>query len=153
MERHPGHVPRAPSDDQREPARMPVTYEFDGPTIALRMTGDYQPADIRHALLAALDDPAGSDATGLLFDVRDSQAIARRSAADVRAMGQFIADHAHRFGHRLALVADTDAAFGLMRLGGVGVEQRGVESRVFRDPAEAASWLRSQPPSAGSADQ
>jgi len=121
---------------------MPVTYEFDGPTIALRMTGEYKPADIRAALLAALHESAGSDVTGLLFDARQSRVLATRSAADVRAIGQFLADHADRFGRRLALVADSDAAFGLMRLGAVGVEQRGVDSRVFRDEGEAAKWLR-----------
>ena len=120
---------------------MPVTYELDGPTIALRMTGDYETTDVRNALLAALDDPASSDAIGLLFDVRDSRSIARRTTAEVRAMGQFIADNAHRFGRRLALLADTDAAFGLMRLGSVGVEQQGVDSRVFRNEAEASRWL------------
>lgn len=121
---------------------MPVTYELDGPTIALRMTGDYEPTDIRAALLAALDDAANGEITGLLFDIRESRAIARRTAAEVRAMGQFLADHAHRFGRRLALLVDSDAAFGLMRLGSVGVEQRGVDSRVFRDAAEAGTWLR-----------
>jgi hypothetical protein len=121
---------------------MPVSHEREGSTISLRMTGDYQTADIRDALLAALDESAGSDVTGLLFDVRQSRAIARRTAADVRAIGQFIADHADRFGRRLALVADNDVAFGLMRLGSVDVEQRGVDSRVFRDEGEAVRWLR-----------
>lgn len=120
---------------------MPVTYEFDGSTIALRMIGDYNPTDVRAALLAALD-AAGGDMTGLLFDIRESRAIARRTASDVRAMGQFLADHAPRFGRRLALLVDSDAAFGLMRLGSVGIEQRGVDSRVFRDAAEAGTWLR-----------
>ena len=120
---------------------MPVTYEFDGSTIALRMIGDYAPSEVRTALLAALDAASG-EITGLLFDIRESRAIARRTASDVRAMGHFLADHAHRFGRRLALLVDSDAAFGLMRLGSVGVEQQGVDSRVFRDAAEAATWLR-----------
>lgn len=121
---------------------MPVTYELDGSTIALRMIGDYEPSDVRAALLAALD-AAGGVVTGLLFDIRASRAIPRRTASDVRAMGQFLGDHAQRFGRRLALLVDSDAAFGLMRLGSVGLEQQGVDSCVFRDAAEAERWLGS----------
>ena len=120
---------------------MPVTYHFDGCTVALRMTGLYETADVRAAFLAALAEPDRPEVAGLLFDVRGSQSLARRTADQVRTMAQFIASHADRFGRRLALVADNDVAFGLMRLASVGVEQHGVEASVFRDVAEAERWL------------
>ena len=120
---------------------MPVTYEFDGRTLALRLTGFYETADVRAALLAALDDPACPALDGLLFDVSGSRSITQRTAAEVRTMAQFIAAHGGRFGRRLALVAATDAAFGLMRLGAVGVEQHGVATSVFRNTADAHHWL------------
>jgi hypothetical protein len=120
---------------------MPVTYEFDGAIVALRLTGSYETADVRAALRRALDDPRCPCAAGLLFDIRGSRSIAHRTANEVRAMAQFIAAHAERFGRRLALLADTDAAFGLMRLGAVTVEQQGVETSVFRDAADAEQGL------------
>jgi hypothetical protein len=124
---------------------MPVTYEFDGAIVALRLTGNYETADVRAALRRALDDPRCPHAAGLLFDIRGSRSIAQRTANEVRAMAQFIAGHAERFGRRLALLADTDASFGLMRLGAVTVEQQGVETSVFRDAADAEEWLGAGP--------
>lgn len=120
---------------------MPVTCEFDGNNVVLRLTGVYETADVRIALLAALDDPDCPRAASLLFDVSASRSIARRSADEVRAMAQFLAGHADRFGRRLALVANGDAAFGLMRLGAVAVEQLGVETSVFRKLSDAEHWL------------
>ncbi|MFL5562242.1 MAG: STAS/SEC14 domain-containing protein [Gemmatimonadaceae bacterium] len=120
---------------------MSVTYEVDGSTIALRLRGEYTTAAVRATALAAFADPDAAGATGLLFDVSHSRSIAGRSASEVRAMADFLASHAERFGRRLALVASSDAAFGLMRLGAVGLEQKGVDSRVFRDLAEAEAWL------------
>jgi len=122
-------------------ATMPVTYEFDGCIVAMRLRGVYETADVRDALRGALDDPRCPRAAGLLFDMRGSRSITQRSATEVRTMAQFIAAHAERFGRRLALLADTDAAFGLMRLGAVTVEQQGVEASVFRNAAQAAEWL------------
>lgn len=121
---------------------MPVNYEFDGRTVVLRLGGLYDTSDIRAALIAALDDPARPEITGMLFDIRGSRSIAARTADEVRVMAQFLANHAARFGRRLALLADSDAAFGLMRLGAVDIEQRGVDSRAFRDASEADAWLK-----------
>jgi SpoIIAA-like len=120
---------------------MPVTYQLDGSIIALRLSGVYGTADVREAALAAFADPAAAGATGLLFDVTHSRSITGRTATEVRAMADFFADHAEHFGSRMALVASSDAAFGLMRLGSVGIEQKGVDSRVFRDAADAEAWL------------
>jgi hypothetical protein len=124
---------------------MPVTYEFDGPIVALRLTGSYETADVRAALRGALDDPRCPHAAGMLFDLRGSRSISQRTADEVRAMAQFIAAHAERFGRRLALLADSDAGFGLMRLGAATVEQHGVETSVFRDAADAEKWLGAGP--------
>ena len=121
---------------------MPVTYEFDDCTIALRMIGSYETAEIRSALLEALAHPACPSIVGLLFDVRESRSITGRTADEVRAMAEFLASIADRFGRRMAMLADTDAAFGLMRLGAVGVERHGVDSQVFRNAADADAWLK-----------
>jgi hypothetical protein len=125
---------------------MPVTYEFDDCTVTLRMTGVYSPADIQRVLMHAIADPVCPEIVGMVFDVRGSQSLAGRTADEVRAMARFLGTHAAQFGRRIALVADTDASFGLMRLGAVGVEQHGVDSRVFRSAAEAYGWLKMRSP-------
>ncbi len=125
---------------------MPVTYEIADTTITLRMTGVYDTGDIRAALMAAIAEPQRPEITGLLFDVRGSRSIAGRTADEVRAMALFLAAHADHYGRRLALVADADAAFGLMRLGAVDVEQHGVDSQVFRNAGEAEAWLKLKQP-------
>jgi hypothetical protein len=124
---------------------MPVTYELHRPTIVVSLNGVYETSEVRAAILAAIADPRAAGATGLLFDVRHSASIAGRTATEVRAMADFIAANAERFGRRIALVAGSDAAFGLMRLGAVTVEQKGVDVRVFRDIADAEGWLAEQP--------
>ena len=124
---------------------MPVTYELHCPTIVVSLNGAYETSEVRDAILTAIADPRAAGATGLLFDVRKSASIASRTATEVRAMADFIAANAERFGRRIALVAESDAAFGLMRLGSVTVEQKGVAARVFRDIADAEGWLAEQP--------
>jgi hypothetical protein len=125
---------------------MPVSYDFDGRVTIVRMTGLYLTADVRAALIAAFADPRGANAAGLLFDIRGSRSIVQRTADEVRAMAQFIASHGDHFGRRLALLADSGAAFGLMRLGAVAVEQHGIEAAVFRHESDAEEWLGAERP-------
>lgn len=120
---------------------MPVTYQLRGTTIVISLCGVYETAEVRTTLLAAFADPRAAGATGMLFNVSESRSITGRTATQVRAMADFLAQNAALFGRRLALVAESDAAFGLMRLGSVGVEQQGVDSRVFRAVADAEGWL------------
>ncbi len=121
---------------------MPVSHEFLDASVVLRLTGSYTTADVRDGLLSALAGPAAPrNIRGLLFDVRESTVLATRSAADVRTMGRFLSSQADRFGRRIALVADSDATFGLMRLGAVTLEDQGVDARVFRDAVDATAWL------------
>lgn len=120
---------------------MPVTHEFEGQILTLRMTGEYVPADIRSALALALREPRVEPIHGMLFDVSDSSAIARRSTQEIRAMAAFLAHNGPSFGGRLALVAVTDISYGLMRVGGADVESAGVTVRAFRKVDEAKAWL------------
>ena len=121
---------------------MPVRAEVDDGMIALRMIGDYETADIRGALRAALDgQPAGS-VRGLLFDVRASTSLAGRPTDALREMASFLSLQGPAYGGRMALVASEDFAYGLMRMGSTLVQFEGVEATVFRDEAEAWTWLR-----------
>lgn len=120
---------------------MPVTFDVEDGVLALRMVGLYEPSDIRATLLAALDDPRGASARGLLFDVRASESLSGRSISEVRAMGRFLSKHVRRIGGHVALLADADFAYGLMRLGSVVLEEEGSTVSVFRDETSARAWL------------
>lgn len=56
-------------------------------------------------------------------------------------MAQFIASLGSIFHNRIALVAPADLPYGFMRMGSVGSEERGIESNVFRNMADARTWL------------
>jgi hypothetical protein len=121
---------------------MPVSYEIDGAVLAVRMIGEYEPADIRRAIAEALQEASGRELRGMLFDVRASDVLARRSTNEIRAMAAFLAHVAPSVGNRIALVATNDVGFGLMRLGAVDLESAGVAPHTFRDVAAATAWLK-----------
>ena len=108
------------------------------------MAGAYSPADIRQKLEEALADPCCGQLHGMLFDLTESTSLHERTPADIQEMARFLAGHSDRFGERLAMVAPTDLAYGLMRMGGVTAEALGAEPKVFRTADEALQWLRGQ---------
>jgi hypothetical protein len=125
---------------------MPVASAFDGDVAVVQMAGEYTPADIRLAISTLFAAPRPRPVTGLVFDVRESSVLPRRTAKDIRAMAAFLAHVGPLYGSRLALVADTDLGFGLMRMGGADVDAAGVETMTFRTADAALAWLRGVPP-------
>jgi hypothetical protein len=120
---------------------MPVTYGFDDTIVVMRAEGAYTLADLKAATLGALDDSARPEGSVLMFDVRASEALAERTADEVRDMAEFLQRHGDRFARRLAIVAGSDLGYGLMRLGAAHTEQGGITSEVFRDYDAAKRWL------------
>lgn len=130
---------------------MPVRYYFDGPIAVLRAEGDYEPEDLKQGVLRALEDPACPAWPVMMFDLRASGSLARRSAEQVRDMADFLARHGNRFGRRLAMVVSSDVAYGLMRMGSAQAADGGVVPDVFRDFEAARAWLLRGAPGAGDA--
>jgi hypothetical protein len=122
---------------------MPVTWAFDDRIVVMKMVGRYGTGDLKDAILAALDDPACPSAPVLMFDLRASESVQRRTAEEIRDIAQFLAARASRFGRRLAMVTAGAAQFGLMRMGSVIAEQGGLPGEVFRGYDEAKTWLLS----------
>ena len=120
---------------------MPVSHSFEGQYVVLSMRGHYSTQELRDAVEAALTDPQRTPLTALLFDLRESLSLEGRTAADVAKMARFLGERGAMYGNRLAMVAPTDLAYGLMRMGAVLAENGGVESAVFRDIASAVEWL------------
>jgi hypothetical protein len=121
---------------------MPVTYDFDGSILVMRMAGEYLLVEVRVALSAALDEAESRIVTGLLLDLSESESIATRSLGDITSIVGFLAYHAHAYGRRTALVASTDVAYGVLRLADVDFEAGGVETRLFRSHDDGLSWLK-----------
>ena len=124
---------------------MPVNFEFADGIIALRMVDLYVPEDIQTALLHGLSSLGTLRPIGLLFDVSPSKSLRARSAADVVAMGYFLAQHGDSYSRRVALVGFDDFPFAMMRMGQVTLEREGITSEVFREDAPAREWLLGGP--------
>ncbi len=122
---------------------MPVKYRFDSNIVVIEMVGEYSLDDLRRAFLDSLADPARPTDSFLLINMTDSLSIKTRSVDDIRDMATFVASLGERFDNRVALVATDDFRYGLLRMGSFGSEQRGIDSRVFRDLAQARNWLLS----------
>lgn len=120
---------------------MPISYSFDTRIVVVRMEGKYSTGELKDAILAAVADPACPADPVMMFDLRDSQSLEDRSADEVRDMARFLASHGARFGNRLGMVAPTDLSYGLMRIGAVTAEMKGLSAEVFRTFEEARDWL------------
>ena len=120
---------------------MPVTYSITGSILRLDLIGTYEPREITAAFLAALADPKCPAEVGFLLDVTRSESLETRPQEDIRRTAEFLAPHAERIRHKVAVVAERDVHFGLSRMGGVYSEGVGIETVVFRDAASAIHWL------------
>jgi len=105
------------------------------------MEGSYSTGELKKTILEALADSQAPANAVLMFDLRESLAVQKRSGEDVRDVARFLASNGERFGKRLGMVTSTDLAYGLMRMGAVTAEMGGVTSRVFRDFEQTKMWL------------
>lgn len=122
---------------------MPVIYRFDTNIVVLEMVGECSMEELRQSILNPINDPQFPTQSCLMTNLTESQSINKRSTEEVRAMAQHIASMGERFSNRIALVAQSDLPYGLMRMSSVGSEERGVKSAVFRTIEEAGRWLAS----------
>ena len=124
------------------PVLMPLSWEFEGSVLVLRMAGTYTPADLRAAIGAALADPDRPQLIGLVADLRYSEALATRTLGDSTAIMGFFAYHAPSFGNRMALVAPEVGDATLVQMASVDLQTSGVDAITFSDVGEARAWIR-----------
>jgi hypothetical protein len=120
---------------------MPVTYRFDSNIVVLEMIGEYSMHDIRNTIINSLADSHCPTSPCILVDLSESRSIYNRSSEDVNAMARSLTSFGNRFNNRIALVAQKDLVYGLMRMGSVFSEELGVKAEIFRTFAEARKWL------------
>ena len=120
---------------------MAIEHRRDGNVAVVTARGRYSMAELRDGVDEALDAFGDEVSAGLLFDLTGSESLGDRTAEDLRAMAIFLASRGERFSRRLAMVAVTDVAYGLMRMGAVTAELHGIAAHVFRDHGSARRWL------------
>jgi len=119
---------------------MPVTYAFRGQVLEIRAVGSYPADEVGRAFRMALEDPARPVIRALLYDVRESAVVAGRSTPEVREAVAFFHSLSQQVGQRVALLATTDVAYGVMRMVAGWAEGQDIDVAVFRDPDEAFGW-------------
>jgi len=120
---------------------MTVTYRYESNILIIEMVAEYTTAEVQTAIVNSFSNSKCPPKPFLLIDLTESRSIFNRSSDEVRTVAGFVASFANRVNHRIALVAHEDLPYGLMRMGSVGSEERGIESQVFRSFDEARKWL------------
>lgn len=114
-----------------DPIASLATVRPRGPLSAARITG---------LLEAMLDDPHHRPGMAAVWDLRDCDVLGLSRGAMRRVAG-YTSAHAARLGEaRMALVATSDAAFGVARMYEILALGGRLEYRCFRDVDEARSW-------------
>lgn len=119
---------------------MPVTYQFDDRIVVLEIAGSCSIMDILGGFERASADAAFPEEAVLLVKFIGVKEIFTRTVQEINAMTN-LASLAGRYHYRMAVVAPEDLAFGLMRMGSIGADDRGISVGVFRDDASARVWL------------
>lgn len=124
---------------------MPFEYRFapDEPIVRCTCSADAGFAEWVAMMERLIADPDFRPGLGFL---NDFSAHPAPSAAEIRAVEGWLAEHAVRLGPaRWAVVVGGAAAYGMTRMLEMLLESEGahrIAVRAFRDPVAAETWLR-----------
>jgi len=124
---------------------MPVTYKIDRANrlIRTKCTGPITVDDVVEHFRVLEHDPLCPDCVDVLLEVRDGTSVPKTE--ELRTVTHEIARIRGRVQFGIcAIVAPTDALFGMMRMFEVFTEDYFHETRVFRTVVEAELWLASR---------
>ena len=131
---------------------MPVKYQIDKAhrIIRTRCTGPVTIEEVVEHFRVLERDPDCPDRVDVLLDLSEETSIPTKENL------QQVTGEIKRIRGRVqfgtcAIVACTDALFGMLRMFEVFAEQYFRESRVFRTASEAEAWLDSQHPTTSAA--
>lgn len=104
------------------------------------LTGVVTTDELLESFDEALRDPDYRPGMHMLADMREVTTTAHR--ADVARVASYVKGHLAEIGPlKVAVVAPTDASFGLIRMLQANIEEAPIELRVFREMGEAEQWL------------
>jgi hypothetical protein len=124
---------------------MPVLYVIDPEEklIRTRCVGDVKLGEVIDHFRTLRQDPACPDRLDVFLDLREITSLP--FTGEVSAVAQEIAKTKEKVRFNIcAVVATTDALFGMMRMFAVFAEKQFTAIRVFRGAEEAEQWLMSQ---------
>jgi DNA gyrase inhibitor GyrI len=124
---------------------VPVTYSIDTGERLIRTTcsGPVKLAEIQNHFRTLMEDPAATGRLDVLLNVSEARVLPQSSQlVSVSAELAAIRDKV-RFGI-CAIVAESDAMFGMMRMFEVFAGKYFRAIQVFRGTAEAEAWLAAQ---------
>jgi len=122
---------------------MPVNYRYDENIVIVEPVGEYSTEELRTVVLNALADANCPASCRLLINIGGSHIIYSRSNSEINIMSRFLASHSKHFNDRIALVASDDAQFGILRMGAIVADEKGIQSGIFRSFDDAKKWLLS----------
>lgn len=115
-----------------------LRYDISGRLVAVHLAGDYTVDQLLDLLGTAFADSRAPDRALVLIDARES--TTRRPADEVHHAVAALTRLIPRI-ERMALVAGSDAHYGLMRMGSMLAEGVGLVARACRDMEEAREFL------------
>ena len=122
---------------------MPVSYRFDSTIIIIELVGEYSMNDIPATIIKSLADSKCPIKPFILIDLSESLSIDKRTSEDVITMALSLVPLGKHFNNHIALVAPNNLRYGLMRMGAVFSEEKGMKVEIFRTFADARKWLLS----------
>jgi hypothetical protein len=123
---------------------MPVDFKIDAARrlIVATVFDEISDTEIIEALTSSLNDPDFERGFNVLSDhTRITQAITTEQVKLLVNHMESLSDHLA--GARWAIVTNSPASYGMMRMLSVFAERVPIELRVFRDADEANRWLAS----------
>ena len=120
---------------------MPCSYEIEDGIVFTEVTGEVTVEEQKEFSRTWLADP---DLPSPLLVCRESVDLDSLTAEMVKDSAKFTSTLDIPDGSRLAIVVDSDVAYGMSRVYEAWTAELNVDIRIFRDRDEAIKWLRQE---------
>ena len=120
---------------------MPVFTRMRGGVLVVTVDGDFTPGELSRAGERGLASDDVPSPVAVLLDMSGAAGLETKSQDDLRLTGEFFGERQDVL-TRVAVLTPSDVAYGLLDIGTAFATSAGIQSRPFRDRAEATKWLR-----------
>jgi hypothetical protein len=123
---------------------MPVFSRLKEGVLVITVDGDYTSNEIGRVGRAGLEDPDRPNPGPVLIDMSGAAGLHKRSYEHIVEVTRSFQPTAVSL-TRVALLAPSDLAFGLMSQVGGHAKAMGIDARAFRAREDAMVWLQEMP--------
>ncbi len=123
---------------------MPVFTRMRDGVLIVTVDGDYTPGELSRAGERGLQSEDVPTPVAVLLDMSGAAGLRQKSTDELELIGEFFGERTELM-TRVAVLAPSDLAYGLMNVGGVFASSTRIPTRPFRDRAPAMEWLRDSP--------